>query len=615
MIVKLPATTQHIGQLLSHQYACESAKNRRILMKILSSLRFLARQALPLRGHNDDHDGNLLQLMRLHGEEDTEVLEWLQRKSSKYLSPDMQNDLIKTMATHVLRHLSHKLQESPFISIMIDETTDVTNKEQVIIVFRSVKDEFEIDEDFVGFYAVPRIDAATLFSIIKDTLARFNLSIHKLRGQCYDGCTTMSGQRSGVAKRVQNEEGRAVFTHCYSHSLNLAASDSIKRSKLMKSTLETTYEITKLIKLSPRREALLKEIQNEKELSTGTDSISIKLLCPTRWTVRADSLMSIIENYAELLDTWDNAYEAARGSETKARIQGVAAQMNNFDFFFGVFLCEIVLRHTDNLSKTLQSKVCSAAEGQKLADLVVKTLQAIRNEDSFDLFWLKVLKSAESFEFEPELPRQRKRPRRYEEGEASSEFHTNPKEYFRQLYYEAIDLIMSSIKERFEQHGYEIYSNLEQLILKSCRGEEATYEFEFICQFYQGDIDSEVLKAQLLTFGIEFRRVNGSNIEQVTIFDIKNYFSTLSSAHRLLLSEVCIIIKLILVMPATNSTSERSFSALRRVKTYLRNTMTQQRLNNLMVLHVHKDLTDSLDLKAVAIEFIGNSEHRLNIFG
>ncbi len=109
------------------------------------------------------------------------------------------------------------------------------------------------------------------------------------------------------------------------------------RSKLIKFTLDTTYEITKLIKLSPRREALLREIQDQKELLTGTDSTSIKLLCPTRWTVRADSLMSIIENYAELLDTWDNAYEAARDSETKARIQGVAAQMNNFDFFFLVF--------------------------------------------------------------------------------------------------------------------------------------------------------------------------------------------------------------------------------------------------------------------------------------
>ena len=86
-------------------------------------------------------------------------------------------------------------------------------------------------------------------------------------------------------------------------------------------------------------------------------------------------------------------------------------------------------------------------------------------------------------------------------------------------------------------------------------------------------------------------------------------------AQRSLLSEVCKILKLILIMPATNATSERSFSTLQRVKTYLRNTMSQQRLNNLMLLHVHRDLTDTLDLSAVANDFIGDSEHRLKIFG
>ena len=68
-------------------------------------------------------------------------------------------------------------------------------------------------------------------------------------------------------------------------------------------------------------------------------------------------------------------------------------------------------------------------------------------------------------------------------------------------------------------------------------------------------------------------------------------------------------------MPATNATSERSFSALHRVKSYVRSTMSQQRLNNLMLLHVHKGITDGINLKAIASEFIGNSEHRLMIFG
>lgn len=113
-------------------------------------------------------------------------------------------------------------------------------------------------------------------------------------------CSTMSGLKSGVAKRIMDEEPRAVFTHCYCHSLNLAVGDSVKKSQLLKSALETTYEITKLIKKSPRRDAIFKRLKEE----DSDDSPCIKLLCPTRWTVRADSLHSIISNYSLLMSTW-----------------------------------------------------------------------------------------------------------------------------------------------------------------------------------------------------------------------------------------------------------------------------------------------------------------------
>ena len=69
-------------------------------------------------------------------------------------------------------------------------------------------------------------------------------------------------------------------------------------------------------------------------------------------------------------------------------------------------------------------------------------------------------------------------------------------------------------------------------------------------------------------------------------------------------------------MPATNATSECSFSCLQRIKSYLRSTMTQLRLNSTMVLHVHKDLTDNLNLIKVANDFVANKqEHRSKVFG
>ena len=113
-----------------------------------------------------------------------------------------------------------------------------------------------------------------------------------------------------------------------------------------------------------------------------------------------------------------------RDTESKARIYGIQAQMKKFSFLFGVYLAELVLRHTDNLSKALQCDTVSAAEAQDTAAMVVRTLQTLRNEEAFDLFWGKVINSAEAEQ--PELPRKRI-PSRFDDGIGEHEYHSEPK--------------------------------------------------------------------------------------------------------------------------------------------------------------------------------------------
>ncbi len=103
----------------------------------------------------------------------------------------------------------------------------------------------------------------------------------------------MAGAKSGVVTRIQEIQSRAVFTHCYGHALNLIVAETIKQSAAMKDSLDICSEVIKLLKFSPRRETMLKEYKNER----GSESSGIRTLCPTRWTVRAESLASIIDNY------------------------------------------------------------------------------------------------------------------------------------------------------------------------------------------------------------------------------------------------------------------------------------------------------------------------------
>ena len=70
----------------------------------------------------------------------------------------------------------------------------------------------------------------------------------------------------------------------------------------------------------------------------------------------------------------------------RARIIGVEAQMLKFEFLFGVRLGALILRHSDNLSSTLQHKNMSAAEGQRLAQLSLSVLKKMRCDEDFRLF-------------------------------------------------------------------------------------------------------------------------------------------------------------------------------------------------------------------------------------
>ena len=81
---------------------------------------------------------------------------------------------------------------------------------------------------------------------------------------------------------------------------------------------------------------------------------------------------------------------------------------------------------------------------------------------------------------------------------------------------------------------------------------------------------------------------------KTVLSDVIGFFKTSTPAKQGLFSEVCVLLRLLLVMPPSNAVSERALSNLRRVKTYLRSTKNQDRLNHLMVLNIHQERTDIL---------------------
>ena len=161
---------------------------------------------------------------------------------------------------------------------------------------RWTDDNYETHESTVGLVQLPDTKAQTIFSAVKDTLiSTCSLSINQCRGQAYDGASNMSGINNGVQALFKAEVEQALYIHCLAHSLNLCLKDVTKTCDMIRDVLNFIYELTQLIKMSPKRLTLFESLRKEVTVNTGELTPHLRMLCPTRWTVRHSSISSILK--------------------------------------------------------------------------------------------------------------------------------------------------------------------------------------------------------------------------------------------------------------------------------------------------------------------------------
>ena len=198
----------------------------------------------------------------------------------------------------------------------------------------------------------------------------------------------------------------------------------------------------------------------------GIKANSISKLSETGWTVRAEFFKRILDNYKELMTLWKFCLKNDNmATEVKSRIVGVKKQMEKFDFFFGLNIGHRLYSHTDNLSKTLQAEKMSACTSKRTAELVVSVLEGLRNEDSFKSLFQIITDNASTIDFieQPGPPRKSKAPQ-YSilhyviDGNQSAAQTHHPltvEDRYRESYFEAVDNMISAIRERFKQPSFE----------------------------------------------------------------------------------------------------------------------------------------------------------------
>ena len=597
----------NVASQISFHHSDNQKQSQAMLLKLLSTVRFLCRQGLALRGHTSD-SGNFATLLKLRCEDDSVLRQWLEQKKS-FVSHDIQNEYLELMAHHITRGLLNRIRAAKYFSIIADEVTDQTRQHQLGISIRWVDELFVVHEDFLGLYLLPKDDAETITRLIKDCLLRSSLLITNCRGQCYDGASVMAGHVSGVSKRIAEEEPRAVFVHCMAHSLNLALQESARQWPIYRDMLDYLKDIINLIRASPKRSAILADLQIQSDEFSGK---SLRPLCPTRWTTRQESIHSLLVNYKFVQEALIEIADSDK-SDAGTKANGLANSMDTFVFYFALVTGLLIFERTEQLSKLLQSSSISVSAALRAAEHARANLQSYRDDVSWKSMWASCISNASRLDVDPPtMPRVRRPPRRIDEGALPCT--QTIEEYFRVVFFQFLDNIIETMNERLNQQCLQLYATVEDIIISSANNATTSPETDgcitTICNHFGSDLDERKLRLNLQM--LHDLMPEGKVTERLS--DITDQIKSLGPAQRLY-AEVSKLIILLLVIPASSATAERSFSCLRRLKTYLRSTMGQERLNHILLLNVHQDETDLIDLKSVARDFISLNDVRRNVFG
>ncbi|KAJ1526617.1 hypothetical protein ONE63_008203 [Megalurothrips usitatus] len=224
------------------------------------SLKLLARQGLAIRGDTPT-EGNLIQLLKRRAEDVPELARWLQRRE-KFVSPEIQNEMLKIMAHEIQRDIIKEIQASKVFSSIMDECRDEGNLEQLSICIRSVDlKTLQAVEHFMGFYTASDTKGQSLKEMFIDSLTRMTFDVSDQRDQCYVGGSNMRGRFKGVQALNKELQLLALYVHSFNHSLNLGIQDSLNSLPFAREALQWTHDVGVIIERSPKRQTRFDDIR------------------------------------------------------------------------------------------------------------------------------------------------------------------------------------------------------------------------------------------------------------------------------------------------------------------------------------------------------------------
>ena len=460
-----------VSQVLVSASRREVERTRAGLVSIVDALKFAALQNIPLRGHRDDgridptgqypdtNDGNFRMLLRFRLQGGDKALEEHLKSASSaalYTSKTTQNELLTDMLRLLQDAVSAKVAASPLWAVIVDETTDLARREQLVVAVRYIdvkngkhvlcEDPITMVDVFEQLNAVNdnsevKLSGENLAKVILDVLDRLRLDKKHLIAQCYDGAAAMSSMKVGVAARVQEVAPLAHYYHCAMHGLNLAASkmSSVRAVKNAQGTMET---VIVFVSDSAKRAVVLKQAQKK----TGQSQQRLIKLCETRFVERYNSVHRFCEQFAAIVDAlrlmsdWTDAVTSAKASM-------LLKAMTASDFLVAIVVMKSLASLLRPVSIRLQKQGADLVQALDLVQATISALTDLRTESAFDPVIAEAQAMAEELGTtidKPRIPAHRStfRANAGENLDAAGHYRIN-------VFLPAIDAVQQDMEERF----------------------------------------------------------------------------------------------------------------------------------------------------------------------